>query len=175
MRGIWSKAALITFVAVLGSAGCGGPMEEDTFEEHEELAREEAEDISALEDAPSSSCENVKASPRLLWPPNHKFHRIRLRGAKDITIKAVKQDEPVDDKGDGHTAPDAKLVDGKLYLRAERSGRGDGRVYCIYFTAKDKYGKTCKGMVTVGVPHDQGQGSEPINSGCKYDSFSYGY
>jgi chitinase len=173
MRGTWSKAALITVVAVLGSVGCGGPMEEEgTFEELDEVAQEETGDVSAL-DGDYPTCKNVTASPSLLWPPNHTFHLIELSGAKCVTIKSVTQDEPVDDGGDGNFAPDAKLVDGKLYLRAERSGQGDGRVYCIKFTAKDKYGKPCKGTVEVGVPHDQGQGSEPINSGCEYNSFDY--
>jgi hypothetical protein len=149
--------------------------EEGTFEEQDEVTQEEAGDVSALEQD-HASCKTVKASPRLLWPPNHKFHLVKLSGAKSISITGVKQDEPVDDRGDGHTSPDAAKVEGKkdaVYLRAERSGRGDGRVYCISFTAKDSYGKTCKGMVEVGVPHDQGGRSKPVNSGCRYNSFGY--
>jgi len=167
MRGTTSKAALFALVAVLGSMGCGGPLEEAEVEEG---------DVSALEEDHSYSCKTVKASPRLLWPPNHKFHLVRLSGAKNITITSVKQDEPVNGTGDGNTSPDAMWAQGKknaVYLRAERSGRGDGRVYCISFTAQDSSGRTCKGMVTVGVPHDMGPGSTPINSGCKYDSFAY--
>jgi hypothetical protein len=177
MQGIWSKAALITFVAALGSVGCGGSTEEGTFGEQGKVAREEARGVSALDQDPRDKpwCEGVTASPTLLWPPNHKFHLIELDGKKHISVVMVKQDEPLDAEGDGNTSPDAMVVDGKLYLRAERSGQGDGRVYCIYFEAEDKYGEKCTGVVTVGVPHDQGQGSEPINSGCKYNSFGDGY
>ncbi len=175
MRGTWTKAALITVVAVLGSMGCGGPMEEaGAVEELDEVAQEEAGDVSALTET-YPKCQGVEVSPSVLWPPNHKFVCVKLSGAKYINIKSVMQDEPVNDGGDGNTSPDAKFKDGKLCLRAERSGQGDGRVYCIKFTAKDKYGNKCKGTVEVGVPHDQGQGSEPINSGCKYNSFGYGY
>lgn len=165
MRWTWSKTSLVAVVAMLGFAGCGGPMEEDFPEE--QGAQEQAGDVSALHD---QQCQGVKASPKLLWPPNHKFELVTLSGAKNITITSVKQDEPVNDGGDGNTSPDAKKVEGRkdaVYLRAERSGQGDGRVYCISFTAKD-----CTGTVKVGVPHDQGQGSTPVNSGCKYNSYS---
>jgi hypothetical protein len=171
MSGTTSKAALFALVAVLGSVGCGGPLEEEAPLEEQEAV--EDGDISALEEDHPSSCKTVKASPKLLWPPNHKFHLVRLSGATNITITSVKQDEPVNGLGDGNTSPDAMWAGKKsaVYLRAERSGRGDGRVYCISFTAKDSSGRTCKGMVTVGVPHDMGRGSTPINSGCRYDSF----
>jgi hypothetical protein len=43
------------------------------------------------------------------------------------------------------------------FVRAERSGLGDGRVYHIDFTATDTQNQTCMGDVTVCVPHDQGQ------------------
>lgn len=182
MRGTWTKTALFTLVAMLGVSGCGGPMEEEyAVEEQEELTLDEAEDVSALEgDKPS--CKSVKANPKLLWPPNHKFHTVTLSG-KDgygkpfkVTITRVLQDEPVDGLGDGHTAPDARWVGdyrNQVQLRAERSGRGDGRVYCITFTAKDSKGQTCTGTVEVGVPHDMGRHSTPINSGCRYNSFYY--
>ncbi|MFL5357383.1 hypothetical protein [Archangium sp.] len=168
MRGI-GKTALFTVVAMLGWAGCGGPMEEDSPEQQD--AQQQPGDVSALHD---QACPNVKANPNLLWPPNHKFHLVSLSGAKSISITSVKQDEPLDAGGDGHTTPDAMKVGGHKYqveLRAERSGQGDGRVYCIAFTAKDNQGKTCKGTVLVGVPHDMGQGSTPVDSGCKYNSF----
>jgi hypothetical protein len=173
MSGTTSKAGLFALVAVLGSVGCGGPMEEQGSLEEQGV---EEGDVTALEQNHPSACKNVKASPKLLWPPNHKFHLVELSGAKSISITSVKQDEPVNDTGDGNTAPDAMRVEGEkdaVYLRAERSGQGDGRVYCISFTAKDSHGQTCKGMVTVGVPHDMGQHDEPINSGCTYNSFAY--
>jgi hypothetical protein len=125
-------------------------------------------------------CKSVKASSRLEWPPNHKFRLITLSGDEDLilTIKSVTQDEPVNGKGDGNTSPDAMWVDDRtdaVYVRAERSGQGDGRVYRISFTATydkdDKNDKECTGMVTVGVPHDQGKGSTPVDSGGSYDSF----
>ncbi|KFA91191.1 hypothetical protein [Archangium violaceum] len=179
MRGTWTKTALFTLVAMLGVSGCGGPLEdEDPIDEQEELMLDDG-DMSALEgDKPS--CKKVKADPELLWPPNHKFHTVTLSGKDDygkpfrVTIKKVRQDEPVNGPGDGNTAPDAKWVGDyrdRVQVRAERSGQEDGRVYCITFTAKDSKGKTCTSTVEVGVPHDMGGHSKPVNSGCEYDSF----
>src|SRR5688572_21936460 len=111
MRGTWSKAALVTLVAVVGSMGCGGPMEEEaSFEEQDTLVQEDvAGEVEALEQN-HPSC-TVKARPRLLWPPNHKFRLVTLSGASGITITSVKQDEPVNGTGDGNTAPDAMRAD----------------------------------------------------------------
>ncbi len=76
--------------------------------------------------------------------------------------------------GDGDTAPDAKAgpAPNQVYVRAERSGLGDGRVYRIAYRATDGRGGECSGVATVGVPHDMGKGSTPIDSAPpSYDSF----
>lgn len=126
------------------------------------------------------SCTSVTPSSNRLWPPNHKFHLITLSGATDpdgdhvtLTITGVTQDEPVNATGDGNTSPDAQVGPGsnQVHLRAERSGRGDGRVYRISFSGSDGRGGTCTGNTTVGVPHDMGRGSTPRDSGQLFDSF----
>jgi hypothetical protein len=175
MRGIWSKTVIFT-VAVLGFTGCGGSMEEGAPEDKESV-QEQVGDVVALggEKPPpcdDADCKNVTVSPKILWPPNHKFRLVTLSGARNITITSVRQDEPVNGQGDGNTSPDAMIVDGQLYLRAERSGQGNGRVYCIDFKVTDSHGKKCTGTVFVGVPHDQGQHSTPINDGCNYNSLA---
>ena len=50
--------------------------------------------------------------------------------------------------------PDAKQAGrpGRVYLRAERRRRGNGRVYRIAFTASDGNGGSCTGTATVSVP-----------------------
>ncbi len=124
-------------------------------------------------------CAAVNGGPDL-WPPNHKFKLITLTGATDpdgnavvLTITGVTQDEPLNGLGDGDTSPDAAVgpASNKVNLRAERSGLGDGRVYRIAFTGSDGLGGTCAGVATVGVPHDQGGGSTPIDSGFVFPSF----
>jgi uncharacterized repeat protein (TIGR01451 family) len=122
------------------------------------------------------TCATVTATPRVLWPPNHRLVLVTLSGATDpdgdpvtLTITSVTQDEPVANP----FAPDAMLGSSSntVWLRSERDGSGDGRVYRIAFTASDGRGGTCTGMVTVGVPHDQSS-DEAIDSLAVYDSFT---
>ena len=71
----------------------------------------------------------------------------------------VYSDEPQDADGDGNTAEDA-IDDGEtLWLRAERSGGGDGRVYLIVVIATDAAGNVGFDCCTVTVPHDKSKAS----------------
>jgi hypothetical protein len=118
------------------------------------------------------------ANPNLLWPPNHTLVPIGIAGITDpdgdlvtITITGITQDEPTNGLGDGDTAPDGFGVGTtQAQVRAERSGTANGRVYAISFRAEDGKDGACTGVVAVGVPHDQGKGSTPIDDGQKYDS-----
>ncbi len=110
-----------------------------------------------------------------MWPPNHKFVEVKILGVADpddnavITIDSVMQDEPTEGTGDGHTGVDAVINDdGSVLLRAERSGKGDGRVYRIEFTASDIEGSD-SGVVEVCVPHDRKR-RNAVDSGTVYDS-----
>jgi len=69
-----------------------------------------------------------------------------------ITTTGVRQDEPLDGLGEGHTCPDAMIMDGTARVRVERAGTGNGRVYTIAFTATDGHGGTCEGSVDVCIP-----------------------
>lgn len=123
-------------------------------------------------------CSQAAASPALLWPPNHKLVMISIRGVTEpenepvrLQVTKITQDEPVNGLGDGATSPDGfGIGQPQAQVRAERSGLGNGRVYAITFTAEDGQGGTCTGTVRVGVPHDQSQGSTPIDDGQKYNS-----
>jgi PKD repeat protein len=136
--------------------------------------------VSVLAQNRPPSCPTARPSLASLWPPNHKFVSITILGVTDpegneapITITSIRQDEPVDTPGhdDGSFAPDGKGVGtNTAQVRAERAGSGNGRVYHLFFTAKDGQGGTCTGEVLVGVPHDQGQGSVPVDDGARYDS-----
>jgi hypothetical protein len=126
--------------------------------------------------APTLKCDGVRVDSTVLWPPNHKYRLVKLTGGDGLTsrkVTGVTQDEPLNGTGDGDTAPDAKAGPSadQVYLRAERSGTGDGRVYRISFEGSDGSGGTCTGSVTVGVPHDQGKGSTPKDSGASHNSF----
>jgi len=88
-----------------------------------------------------------------------------------VTVIKITEDEPVNGLGDGDTSPDGFGVGtSQAQLRAERSGTGNGRVYAITLKADDGKGATCNATVNVGVPHDQGKGSVPIDDGQNFDS-----
>ena len=125
------------------------------------------------------NCSAAKATPTLLWPPNHKFVPVAVTGVTDstgnavgITVTGVTQDEPVNANGDGNTSPDAMIQGGVVSVRAERSGTGDGRVY--HLSSFEANGvPVCTGkVVTVSVPHDMGKGRTAIDSGAIYNSFN---
>ena len=69
----------------------------------------------------------------------------------------VSSNEAQDGGGDGSTSPDWEVVsnaDGTydVYVRAERSGNGSGRVYTITAASTDKAGNTTSTYRTVTVP-----------------------
>jgi hypothetical protein len=124
-------------------------------------------------------CLAVPASDGSLWPPNHQMVLIQLSGATDpdtgdsvsYAITSVRQDEPLLGGGSGNFSLDAQRASGGgVYLRSERDGTGDGRVYTITYTVTDTHGASCTGTVTVGVPHDQAHDAQ-LTPGVSYNSF----
>lgn len=118
-----------------------------------------------------------------LWPPNHRYVTVSLldcgiqaqdqcEGALDATtgraeITCVTADEPLPGSGP-RCDPDIVILDAtRVKLRAERLGSGDGRVYRIGFTVKDRSGNAGAGVCTVTVPHDQGAGRVAVDSGVQ--------
>ena len=110
---------------------------------------------------------NVSVSPNTLWPPNHKM--VEITSIVDVRdncdpdptgVVSVTSNEPINAKGvgDGNTEPDWQIDDdGTIWLRAERDGNGDGRVYTITCTATDACGNSAIAIATVTVPLDQGK------------------
>jgi hypothetical protein len=112
----------------------------------------------------------VYANPRTIWPPTGKFVHVTLPVTDPdgdpvtITVHSVFQDEPVGKQ------PDAIVEGGQVQVRAERRGKGDGRVYHIFYSAVDASGAACEGEAKVAVVHDQGANLEAIDGGARYDS-----
>lgn len=134
--------------------------------------------VTAIAGSPNLApdCSGAFAAPGALWPANHTMKPVTIGGVTDpdgdavaFTITSITQDEPVSGKGAGNTSPDASGVGtGSASVRAERSGKGDGRVYEIHFLADDGKGGTCLGSARVGVPHSKS--CEAVDSGQAYDS-----
>jgi hypothetical protein len=111
---------------------------------------------------------NMVVSPTELWPPNHEMVKVASGiSASDICdmspslVVTVTSNEPENGLGDGDTAPDWEIVrnaDGTfdVWVRAERGGPGDGRVYTITATSTDASGNTSTTTATVTVQHDKG-------------------
>jgi Tol biopolymer transport system component len=122
-------------------------------------------------------CTRIDATPGVLTKANHDLVLVTLAPANRpgplpaaITVTGVTQDEPVTGPGDG-TTPDAVRAPrpDQVYVRAERSAQGDGRVYRIAYTALDVSGRSCPGAATVQVPRS---GTTAIDSAPpSYDSF----
>jgi hypothetical protein len=109
----------------------------------------------------------VTLSSTSLWPPNHKLVAIHADVlVEDVcdpnagfVLTSITSNEPDNGRGDGDTANDIQgadlgTADTDFLLRAERSGRGEGRVYTITYTASDKSGNQTPAVVMVDVPHD---------------------
>jgi hypothetical protein len=86
-----------------------------------------------------------------------------------VRLVSVTSSEPDDAAGnsDGATTNDIQgadigTPDTALLLRSERDGKGSGRVYTLTYQAQDRAGNTTPALATVTVPHDQGQGPDPL-------------
>ena len=130
--------------------------------------------VKNINDPPNIS--GAYADPSILWAPDHRLVPVQIKGVTDpnnnatIEITGVTQDEPTNGLGDGDTAIDAIISadHDAVQLRAERSGRGDGRVYNVHFTASDFEGGS-SGSVRVVVPKSK-KTDAAIDSGQNYNS-----
>lgn len=115
-----------------------------------------------VNDTEAPAITNVSASPDRLWPVNHKMRDVTIdytstdnctMGSCQLTVTS---NEAVNGQGDGKTSSDWMVVDNHhVKLRAERSGKGDGRIYTIRITCVDQNGNTSSNTTTVIVPHSQ--------------------
>lgn len=114
--------------------------------------------FTVLSSPPSLS--SLSAEPSVLWPPNHKFVDVQVRavatgfgGSATWKIISVSGD-------DGSSASDWQITgDHTLKLRAERSGKDDGRTYTITVQTTGSSGNlSVLSTVTVSVPHSPGKG-----------------
>ncbi len=126
-------------------------------------------------------CTHATASPSVLWPPDHRWVLISVKGVTDadgnpidIDITGVRQDESINGRGDGDTDHDAWWAwnNSQVWVRAERSDYGNGRVYRISFRASDGKGGSCTGVVKVGVPHDR-NGTAIDTTSVSVNSFGF--
>ncbi|MDH4238563.1 MAG: hypothetical protein OEW48_03265 [Phycisphaerae bacterium] len=102
-------------------------------------------------------------APTMLWPPDHKMVEItpswtvsdECDATPDVSLVSIVANEGDDTIGDGHTTDDIQInEDGSIYLRSERSGTGNDRIYTITYQAVDDCGNAAVRSDTVSIPHD---------------------
>jgi hypothetical protein len=105
----------------------------------------------------------LSVSPTMLWPPDHKMVLItpswtvsdECDATPDVSLVSIVANEGDETIGDGHTTDDIQIgEDGSIYLRSERSGTGNDRVYTITYQAVDDCGNATVRSATVSIPHD---------------------
>ena len=105
----------------------------------------------------------LSVSPTMLWPPDHKMVLItpswtvsdECDATPQVSLVGIVANEGDNTIGDGHTSNDIEIgEDGSIYLRSERSGTSDDRVYTITYKAIDDCGNATVRSATVSIPHD---------------------
>lgn len=114
-------------------------------------------------DSTGPDVSGVSASPDSIWPPNHQMVPVTISYAATDNcsgancVLSVTSNEPVNGLGDGDTGPDWVIVDNHhILVRAERAGKGSGRVYTVRIDCTDGAGNHTIRTVTVRVPKSQG-------------------
>lgn len=113
-----------------------------------------------VNDTEAPTITNLSATPDKLWPPDNKMKNVSVdytvtdNCPETITTNlSVTSNEPANGR-----EPDWIVTDNHhVQLRAERSGKSDGRIYTITVTATDHYGNTSSRSITVTVPHSQSE------------------
>ncbi|KJH73100.1 choice-of-anchor X domain-containing protein [Aliterella atlantica] len=107
---------------------------------------------------------SVSVTPNILYPPNHQMVEIKVNTTVSdnidpnpaVSLVSITSNEGQNVKGDGNTATDIKVTpDGRVFLRAERSGTGTGRVYTLTYKASDAAGNISQATAEVKVPHNK--------------------
>ena len=117
--------------------------------------------VTIKRDTTGPSIASVTADASILWPANNKMRAITLSanatdagaGMAGCKITAVNSNEG----GSAHE-PDVELTGPlTMNLRAEREGKGSGRVYTAVVTCTDAAGNASTSSTAIAVPHDQGK------------------
>ena len=107
---------------------------------------------------------SLTADPGEIWPPNHQMIEVAIAYEVSdnmdpnptVRLVSIVSSDGENEIGDGNTSPDIDITeDGRIYVRAERAGPKESRIYSITFSATDAAGNTALAETQVTVLHDQ--------------------
>jgi len=114
-------------------------------------------------DTVAPSITGLPASDCTVWPVNHQFQEVAVVGAQDLVSGVASlQVTATSSEPSDPTDPDVVVTsDGAggfvVSLRAERTGKGQGRVYTVTATATDLADNVRTMTTQCVVPHDRGK------------------
>jgi parallel beta-helix repeat protein len=117
--------------------------------------------VITVRDITAPTIQSLSATPNVISRTSHEMVPVTIAAsatdgcAAGVTcrIVSVSSNEPTSGTGGGDLSPDWEITgDLTLRLRAERSPKGNGRVYTITVRCTDASGNATTGIVTVTVP-----------------------
>jgi uncharacterized delta-60 repeat protein len=111
---------------------------------------------------PPIQISDINATPKVLWPPNHKMVEVRLNYNVVTSCLSCNSCVLSINSNEGTIAgSDWQIVDNHtVKLKAARSHSGDGRTYTINVTCRDLSGQSASATTTVIVPRNMSFKSE---------------
>jgi predicted extracellular nuclease len=130
-----------------------------TYSSANGFATAEATRLVRVRDTIRPAIAGFAVTPDVLTPPNHRMVDVRLlytvadASNNVVCTPVVVSTEPSNESGDGNTEVDWVIVDAeRVQLRAERSGRGNGRAYVVAISCADETGNASGALARVVVP-----------------------
>lgn len=107
---------------------------------------------------------SISVTPVVLWPVDHQMVEIvpfvSVKDDQDpapsVQLDSIVSSEEPNQRADGNTSVDMRVENGRIFLRAERSGNREDRVYTLTWSATDRAGNVSRTSRQVTVPHDRG-------------------
>ena len=121
--------------------------------------REPVQNLEVRVDRAAPTVSGLPSEPCVIWPPNKRMVRIAHVEATDALsgLARLKVRATADERSHG----DIFIHRGTVWVRAERSGHGDGRTYTVIATATDLAGNVTNREGSCTVPHDRGHAAHP--------------
>lgn len=120
-----------------------------------------SQSVTIKRDTTGPAIASATPSTSSLWPANNKLVAVSVSvSASDAGSNGVVCSITSVGSSEGGSAhePDVELTGLlSMNLRAEREGKGSGRIYTAHITCKDAAGNASTTTTAIAVPHDQGK------------------